>query len=112
MKFLVDAHLPRALCRVLAGRGHDAVHTLSLPNGNATGDEEIRAIAVSQGRVLITKDLDFFDELVLRGAPPRLVLVRCGNMRKGDLLDLFSSQIDAIVGGLENNDLVELTPKG
>ena len=35
MKFLVDAQLPRRLCAVLAGRGHDAIHTLDLPDSNA-----------------------------------------------------------------------------
>lgn len=34
MKFLVDAHLPRRLCAMLAQRGHDAKHTLDLPAGN------------------------------------------------------------------------------
>lgn len=28
MKFLVDAHLPRRLCAVLARHGHDAPHTI------------------------------------------------------------------------------------
>ena len=36
MKFLVDAHLPRSLCAMLARHGHDATHTLDLPTGNAT----------------------------------------------------------------------------
>ena len=28
MKFVVDAHLPRRLCGVLASHGHEAVHSL------------------------------------------------------------------------------------
>jgi uncharacterized protein DUF5615 len=51
MKFVVDAHLPRRLCGVLASHGHEAVHTLDLPAGNATSDEAItlRAPAYSRG---------------------------------------------------------------
>jgi predicted nuclease of predicted toxin-antitoxin system len=56
----------------------------------------------------MTKDLDFFDGLVLRGAPPKLVLFRCGNMRKRDLVTLVIEHLDAIVSGLADNDLVEI----
>lgn len=58
----------------------------------------------------MTKDLDFFDELVLRGAPPKLLLVRCGTLKKRDLVGLFSTQLDAIVAGFTDSDLIELVP--
>lgn len=110
MKFLIDAHLPPSLCRALAGRGHDAVHTSGLAAGNATKDDVLVSVAVEQGRVLVTKDLNFFDHLVLKGAPPKLVLVRCGNMRKQELVARILERLDAIVAGLEDGDLVEVTP--
>lgn len=108
MKFLIDAHLPPELCRRLAQRGHDAVHTSALPRGNATSDAELRTFATAECRAVVTKDIDFFDDLVLHGPPPKLVLVRCGNLRKSELLTLFESQLDAVVLALECNDLVEL----
>ena len=108
MKFLIDAHLPPSLCHALAAEGHDAIHTSSLPEGNAATDETVRSVAIAERRILVTKDLDFFDGLVLRGAPPKLVLVRCGNVRKRDLVALVVSQLEAIVSGLESGDLVEV----
>jgi predicted nuclease of predicted toxin-antitoxin system len=108
VKFLIDAHLPPSLCRALAAVGHDAIHTSFLANGNATTDEAIRAAAIAEGRVLVTKDVDFFDGLVLHGAPPKIVLVRCGNLRKRDLVALILGQLDTIASGLENGDLVEV----
>jgi predicted nuclease of predicted toxin-antitoxin system len=110
VKFLIDAHLPPSLCRVLADRGHDAIHTSELPAGNATTDEALRTVAIEQERVLVTKDLDFFDGLVLRGAPPKLVLVRCGNLRKRDVIALVLAQLDRIATGLDDGDLVEISP--
>lgn len=109
MKFLLDAHVPPSLGALLRERGHDVLHTSNLPSGNATRDAELRSIAIAEGRVLVTKDLDFFDEMVLRGAPPKLVLLRCGNMKKRDLIALFTSQLDEIVVALAENDLVELS---
>ncbi len=38
MNFLIDANLPRRLVRIFQERGHNAVHTLDLPEGNATTD--------------------------------------------------------------------------
>lgn len=45
MNFLVDAHLPRRLCRILANYGHSAIHTLDLPHQNQTDDHEIMQYA-------------------------------------------------------------------
>jgi predicted nuclease of predicted toxin-antitoxin system len=108
VKFLIDAHLPPSLCRALVAEGHDAIHTSGLPDGNATTDEVVRSVAIAEGRFLVTKDLDFFDGLVLHGAPPKLVLVRCGNMGKRELAALLVGQLDTIVSGLERGDLVEV----
>ena len=58
MDFLVDAQLPRQLARRLAAQQHDTVHTLDLPNGNATSDAELREVCRRENRVLITKDAD------------------------------------------------------
>ena len=35
MKFIVDAQLPKSLTRLLAELGHDAIHTLDMPERNA-----------------------------------------------------------------------------
>lgn len=53
MNFLVDAHLPRRLARKLQEAGHDAIHTLDLPNGNRSTDSEINAVSVRENRVVI-----------------------------------------------------------
>jgi predicted nuclease of predicted toxin-antitoxin system len=45
VKFLVDAQLPAWLARFLNSSGHDAVHTLELPEGNRTTDARIAEIA-------------------------------------------------------------------
>jgi predicted nuclease of predicted toxin-antitoxin system len=34
MKFLIDAQLPRRMVRWLSAAGHDAIHTLDLPDRN------------------------------------------------------------------------------
>jgi predicted nuclease of predicted toxin-antitoxin system len=59
VKFLVDAQLPRRVANRLRELGHDALHTLDLPDRNRTSDREVNVVALREDRVVITKDADF-----------------------------------------------------
>lgn len=93
MKFLVDAQLPRRLARWLQSNGHDVVHTLDLPNGNATTDVEINDLSTAEQRTVITKDADFVHSFLLNGRPYKLLLVSTGNIRNADLETVFAATI-------------------
>jgi len=86
MRFLVDAHLPRSLCAVLARQGHDAIHTLDLPTGDA----------------------DCFYSHVLQGRPWKLVLVKTGNISTHDLQALFERHLPTVAAALQSHTLVEI----
>jgi predicted nuclease of predicted toxin-antitoxin system len=58
MNFLVDAQLPRRLCRVLESYGHTVLHTLDLPRKNFTDDQEIMRFADTNAYTVVTKDAD------------------------------------------------------
>jgi predicted nuclease of predicted toxin-antitoxin system len=64
VNFIVDAQLPRRLTYRLRDAGHDALHTLDLPDGNRTSDEEINKLSHRDSRVVITKDTDFVDSFL------------------------------------------------
>jgi predicted nuclease of predicted toxin-antitoxin system len=96
VRFLVDAHLPQRLARLLHGEGHDALHTLDLPDGNRTTDGVINAISVTEQRVVITKDSDFVDSLVLHKQPWKLLLVSTGNISNQELEQLFAANQTAL----------------
>jgi predicted nuclease of predicted toxin-antitoxin system len=59
MRFLVDAQLPRRPCAWFDESDCDAIHTLDLPDGNSTTDEQIIALATKEQRVVVSKDSDF-----------------------------------------------------
>ena len=69
MKFLLDAHLPVGLCQFLRDRGHDAIHTASLPAGNRTTDQAVCARSLIDQRVVISKDADFYYTHLLQQGP-------------------------------------------
>lgn len=109
MNFLVDAHLPRRTAFWLRQAGHDAVHTLDLPEANRTSDTTILEIASREQRVVVTKDADFVDSFVLCGRPEKLLLISTGNITNADLEALLRPNLDAIVASLVVGGLVELT---
>jgi predicted nuclease of predicted toxin-antitoxin system len=108
MKFLVDAHLPRKLAQALRESGHDVLHTSELPDGNRTSDKDLNHLSISEQRTLITKDTEFVDPLLLHQKPHKLLLISTGNIRNGDLLQLFVLHLARIVDALEQHDFVEL----
>ena len=59
MKFLVDVQLPGTLARWLRDRNYDAVHVLERNLGQAD-DRTLWEILKEEGRIMVSKDEDFF----------------------------------------------------
>jgi predicted nuclease of predicted toxin-antitoxin system len=108
VNFLVDAHLPRSLCALLAARGHDALHTLDLPEQNETKDRILNHLSFEQQRVVVTKDTDFYYSHLLQGRPWKLLLVRTGNTSARDLKALIERNLALVENALQTHSLVEL----
>ena len=109
MKFIIDAHLPKKLAELLRYRGYDALHTLELPNKNHTKDSEINNISINEQRVVITKDVDFVDSLLISNRPYKLLYLTTGNITNKILLELFSKNIEKIVDAIQKAKLVEMS---
>lgn len=109
MKFLIDAQLPSRLARHLNVTGHDAIHTLDLPEQNRTTDAEIARLADAEDRIVVSKDSDFRDSHLLSGTPARLLVVSTGNVTNRDLLALIDEHLDELVAAFQSARLVQLT---
>lgn len=108
MNFIIDAHLPKLICRILEEKGHKATHTSQLPEGNNTTDSEILNVADQSQAVIISKDLDFYHSFLLHKRPTKLVVVKVGNLRLGGIRSLFQAQTGKILELLETYDLIEV----
>jgi predicted nuclease of predicted toxin-antitoxin system len=108
MKFIVDAQLPRRLALELAGCGHDVIHTLDLPLKNRAPDEEINALALREGRVVMTKDSDFVTTFLLHGRPPKLLLISTGNISNEKLSQLIAANLNGIESAFAEHSFIEL----
>jgi predicted nuclease of predicted toxin-antitoxin system len=108
MKFIVDAQLPRKFVIWLSEAGHDALHTLDLPKRNLTSDKELTEFAVTQGRIVISKDDDFVQAFLVNGEPS-LLLISTGNISNLALEALIKSNLKLISDAFLQSRFVELT---
>jgi predicted nuclease of predicted toxin-antitoxin system len=109
MNFLIDANLPRRIVRIFQDRGHDAVHTLDLPEGNATADVALLDYSKKNNCVITTKDSDFSTSFWLQDRPDKLLLISTGNIRNADLESLLIANFEQLIAALTENRYVEMT---
>lgn len=108
MKFLVDAQLPQHLAIMLRSEGHDVLHTLDLPEGNRTADEQINQLSIEDQRVAITKDADFVNSFLVANRPYGLLLISTGNITNKALMAVLLPQLPSIIEAFEEHRFVEL----
>jgi predicted nuclease of predicted toxin-antitoxin system len=96
----------------LTATGCNAVHTLDLPNGNRTTDQEVMDTADQQQRVVVTKDADFVDSHLLHGRPAKLLLISTGNISNRDLEQLIMPLPPDILREFQTNAFLELDRSG
>ena len=80
MKLLFDHHLSHKLVRLLADVFPDSAQTRLLGFGTAD-DNMIWEYAKQHGFMVVTLDADYYDISLLRGHPPKLIWLRCGNQK-------------------------------
>ena len=78
MKLLFDENLSHRLARKLADRFPDSCHVRDLDLA-AASDLEVWDYARAHDFVIVTQDADYADWNKLRGSPPKIIWVRCGN---------------------------------
>lgn len=78
-RFLIDANLPY---RFNLWNSPDYQHVFDL--NDAWPDSEVWRYAQEHNLVIVTKDADFSDRIILAKPPPRVIHLRVGNMRMRD----------------------------
>ena len=99
MKFIVDTQLPPKLASYLSEKENDCIHTTSFPEGHLLKDTQIIEIAKNDDRIIITKDSDFTEYFMLRGAPPKVLLIEFGNIGNKELFRMFDLFFNEVVEG-------------
>jgi predicted nuclease of predicted toxin-antitoxin system len=103
---LIDENLPASLAATLPV---NCSHATDL--GDQPTDHQIWQHARERNWIVLTRDADFFDRLMLEGSPPKVIWVRLGNIRRKDLEKLFSELWPRISDLISTCDLVEVHPE-
>jgi predicted nuclease of predicted toxin-antitoxin system len=95
MKLLFDQNLSFKLCNQLADIFPDSSQ-VQLLNLAESDDRVIWNHAKTNGFTLVTQDSDFADMATLYGAPPKVILLRCGNQPTAVIARLLREQVEAL----------------
>lgn len=90
MRLLVDENLSERLVTTLADQFPNSLHIRLLGLGGAN-DQALWDLALREGCTLLTRDEDFLSLSLLRGAPPKVVLLRLGNCSTSEVARLVRS---------------------
>lgn len=96
MKLLFDQNLSFRLCRDLADIFPDSQQAMRAGLANAN-DISVWDYALRQGLTLVTLDADFADMAALRGAPPKIIWLRCGNQPTSVIAAMLRDSLETIL---------------
>ena len=106
MKLLLDANVSWRLTSVLKDHFDECVHVDDIPELEFPAkDSKIWQYAKTNGYTIITRDNDFNDLNILKGFPPKIVLLRVGNCSRKFLVDLLIQSRQIIQEFLESEEL-------
>jgi predicted nuclease of predicted toxin-antitoxin system len=82
MKLLLDANLSWRLCPVLAQTFGECAHVNKVELPFPAKDSEIWRYARENEYIIVTQDSDFLHFLEAKGYPPKVILIKSGNMTR------------------------------
>jgi predicted nuclease of predicted toxin-antitoxin system len=110
-RLLLDQGLPRSAVRQLEERGFDVRHVADIGHSRAS-DAEITALALDQGRMIVTLDSDFHRLLAISGASaPSVMRIRREGLRGPDVAALISQVFGQLGGQVERGLMVTVTDR-
>ena len=90
MKLLVDENLPPRIAMDLADLFPESAHVNSIGLGS-TNDSAIWEYTKIHGFAFLTKDKDFANLSIVRGAPPKVILLQTGNCSTAQIIRIVRS---------------------
>jgi predicted nuclease of predicted toxin-antitoxin system len=95
LKLLFDQNLSRKLVAALSDTYPESMH-VSLCGLERADDDHLWELARSQSCAIVTKDTDFHQRALLRGAPPKVIWLRLGNCRTSEIEALLRDRVSDI----------------
>jgi len=107
MRLLFDENISYRIVRKLPGCFADCRHVDSVGLDDCN-DEIIWQFAKKNGFTVVTFDSDFFKKSEVKGAPPKVIWLRTGNLTNSEIVELLAlnfSKIASFINDTERNCL-------
>ncbi len=104
MKLLFDHNLSPRLIKSLADIYPNSNH-LYLMGLDKVSDNIVWETAKKQNYIIVTKDSDFNELLILRGFPPKLIWIRLGNCSTKTIETLLRENYEIITSFEQDNNI-------
>jgi predicted nuclease of predicted toxin-antitoxin system len=102
MKLLIDNNLSYKLCTPLLQYFNEVRHVSGVLSSSAE-DVTIWDYAKTNGFHILTKDNDFDEWSLLKGCPPKIIHLLCGNQTTLFILNLIAANKSIIQNFIEND---------
>jgi Uncharacterized protein conserved in bacteria len=103
MKLLLDANLSWRLSSVLSEHFGECIHVNKTELPKPAKDTEIWNYAAVNGYTIITQDADFLNLFETKGFPPKVILLRVGNIDR-KTAEKILLQVKSSIFELENDN--------
>ncbi len=107
MKLLLDENLSRRLVPMLEAH-YPGTTQVALERLQQAVDLEIWQFAKEQDYVILTRDSDYYDLSMIRGAPPKVIWLQIGNCSKDVIADLLIRKKTDIYDLLADKNIITL----
>lgn len=107
MKLLLDQNLSRRILQQLQPYYPDSSQ-VALLKMDKSDDIEIWKYAKKHGFTIVTKDSDFQELSILRGEPPKVIWLKCGNKPKQYISDLLIQNKNRIEELAQEHSVLEI----
>jgi predicted nuclease of predicted toxin-antitoxin system len=103
MKLLLDANISWRLCVSLGEHFGTCDHVNRVELTPPAKDSEIWKYALQNDYIIVTHDFDFLNLLEVHGCPPKVILLKTGNIGSNRTLDILLQAKQSILDFSKND---------
>ena len=104
MKLLLDANISWRLCSFIEENFSECIHINKTSLSQPAKDHEIWLFAKKQGYTIITQDSDFLNLLEVKGYPPKVILIKTGNVSRIQMQAILLQARSSVIEFCNNDD--------
>ena len=111
MKLLLDGNISWRMSPFLAEHFGECIHVNKTELPHPAKDSAIWQFAKDHGYTIVTQDSDFLNLLETKGYPPRVILIKTGNITREQMqIILFQAKVSILeLHNNEENGLLEIS---